>query len=155
MAVFTTVDQLIKMLVITYLYPIQSVTVIPGLLELRYVENTGASFGMFKDFSWVFMITTIVLTTVIIYLFIKHNDHNFFSYYAAIAVVAGGLGNLIDRLVFSYVIDYIHVMFFPYIFNFADCMVVTGAISFGIYYLFYYGKDKKLESKVSEESENS
>lgn len=150
-AALTAVDQLLKMLVVTQLKPIGKITIIPNFLEFNYIENTGASFGILQDFGWFFIIATIVISAVIIYLFFKHEKHNFFSYYAAIAVVAGGLGNLIDRFVFSYVIDYIHVLFFPYIFNFADCLVVTGAISFIIYYIFYYEKDKKLE-EVSEKS---
>ena len=48
---------------------------------------------------------------------------------------------MIDRFAFGYVVDYIHVLFFPYVFNFADCCVVIGAILFAVWYLFC--KDKR------------
>ena len=51
------------------------------------------------------------------------------------------IGNVIDRFAFGYVVDYIHVLFFPYVFNFADCCVVIGAILFAVWYLFC--KDKR------------
>lgn len=152
-AVLTAVDQLLKMLVVTHLKPIGSFTVVPGLLELKYVENTGASFGMLPNMSWLFAILTVVLSAVIIFLLLTYKKHNFFTYFSAILIVAGGLGNLIDRLVFHYVIDYIHVMFFDYIFNFADCCVVIGVIAFIIHILFFMDKDKKdqLEKQTTNE----
>lgn len=146
-AVLTAIDQLIKMLVVTYLKPIGSKTVITNLLQLKYLENTGASFGIGKNFGWLFIIITVLLSGVIIYLLLTHQNHNAFSYYSAIAITAGGIGNLIDRLFFGYVIDYIYVMFFPYIFNFADCLVVTGVIAYVIYFVFYFDKVEKLKEK--------
>lgn len=157
MAVLTAVDQLIKMLVVTYLKPVGQMTVIPGLLELQYLENSGASFGIFPDMSWLFAIMTVLLSAAIIFLLVRYKHHNFFTYFAAICIVAGGLGNLIDRLVFHYVIDYIHISFFDYIFNFADCCVVAGVISFIIYILFFMDKHKKPEAEkviASQEDDN-
>lgn len=158
-AVLTAIDQLIKMLVVTHLKPIGQITVIPGLLELKYVENSGASFGMLPDMSWLFAIMTTIISAVIIFLLIKYKKHNFFTYFAAIAIVAGGIGNLIDRLIFHYVIDYIHVMFFDYIFNFADCCVVAGVISFLIYVIFFMDKKPKpaveaVEKEIGEDNGN-
>lgn len=150
-AVLTAVDQLLKMLVVTYLKPIGEVTVINGLLNFKYIENTGASFGMLPNMSWLFVIITAIVSIVIVYLLVKYNHHNFFSYFAGICIVAGGLGNLIDRVFFGYVIDYIYVLFFPYIFNFADCMVVLGVIAYMIFFLFFQDEKKKLE-EVSEEN---
>lgn len=145
------IDQVIKIWVLQSLKPIGSFSLIPNLLELSYVENRGASFGMFQNMSHIFAILTTIMMIIILVLYIKFKEHNFFSHYAAICIISGGIGNLIDRLMLEFVVDYIHVMFFPYIFNFADCLVVTGAISFFVFYIFYYGKkDNKLgESDLS------
>lgn len=150
-AALTAVDQFIKMVVITNLKPIGNITAIPGLLEFTYLENNGAAFGMFSGFSWVLMIATIILSTLIILFLFKYKHHTILSYASCILIVAGGIGNLIDRFAFGYVIDYIHVMFFPYIFNFADCCVVIGAILFAVWYLWI--KDKKEQGAVPK-SEN-
>ncbi len=160
MGVLTAIDQLINMQVTVHLKPIEKIEVIPGLLQLRYIENTGVSFGLFEGNSMLFAASSLILSIIIIIVFVRHKDHNFFSYFAGICIVAGGLGNFLDRVFFGYVMDYIEVMFFPYIFNFADCMVVLGTISFVIYILFYYDKkkitddDKDSENKtISEKSE--
>lgn len=140
-AVLTAVDQFIKMTVITNLKPIRTVTCIPGLLEFTYLENRGAAFGMLSGLSWLIIIMTILLSLGIIVLLFRYKHHTFLSYASCILIVAGGIGNLIDRFAFGYVVDYIHVLFFPYVFNFADCCVVVGAILFAVWYLFV--KDKK------------
>ncbi|MGN0479807.1 MAG: signal peptidase II [Hominenteromicrobium sp.] len=144
-AVLTAIDQFLKMTVITNLKPIGSVTCIPGLLEFTYIENTGAAFGFFSGFSWVIMTLTLLLSAAILIFLFRYKHHTFLSYTACILIVAGGIGNLIDRFTFGYVVDYIHVLFFPYVFNFADCCVVVGAILFAVWYLFI--KDKKEQGK--------
>lgn len=140
-AVLTAIDQFIKMTVITNLKPVGRITCIPGLLEFSYVENTGAAFGIFSDFSWVIMILQTVLTICVLVFLFRYKHHTFLSYASCVLVATGGVGNLIDRFAFGYVVDYIHVLFFPYVFNFADCCVVVGAIVFAVWYLFL--KDKK------------
>ena len=66
-----------------------------------------------------------------------------------------GLGNLIDRFIFGYVVDYIHVLFFPYVFNFADCCVVVGAILFAVWYLFFKDKKEAADKRVNEPTETT
>lgn len=141
--VLTAVDQLIKLLVVTHLKPIGSFTLIPGFLELAYTENSGAAFGMLQNMSWVFSVITAILAVVIIVFIFRYKHHCFLTYASCIMVVAGGLGNMIDRMINSYVVDFIHVQFFPYIFNFADCLVTVGVVLFLIYFLFVMDKKKK------------
>lgn len=148
-AALTAIDQFIKMTVITNLKPIGSITCIPGLLEFTYIENTGAAFGFFSGFSWVIMILTMLLSLALLVFLFRYKRHTFLSNTACILVVAGGIGNLIDRFAFGYVVDYIHVLFFPYVFNFADCCVVVGAILFAVWYLFI--KDKKEQGDALKE----
>lgn len=146
----TAVDQFLKMTVITNLKPIQSVTVIPGFLEFTYLENTGSAFGFFAGFSTVIMVVIILLTILVLVFLFRYKHHTFLSYAACILIVAGGLGNLVDRIAFGYVIDYIHVLFFPFIFNFADCCVVVGAILAAVWYLFIKDKKEKGDALLSE-----
>ena len=150
-AALTAVDQFIKMLVITNLKPIETVAFIPGFLNFTYVENIGAAFGMLSGLGWV-LITLTSLTILVLLVFIfRYKHHSFLSYTSCIMIIAGGIGNLIDRIAFGYVVDYIHVQFFPYVFNFADCCVVIGAILFAIWYLFIMEKKEKGEVPKQED----
>lgn len=128
-------DQISKLFVLVYLVPLERVTVIPGLLELSYLENTGAAFGLFKDQIWLVVAVTLAAVAAITALLFRYRGHTFFSYASAALLIAGGLGNLLDRILYGFVVDFIHVMFFPYIFNFADCCVTVGACLFVIHVL--------------------
>lgn len=141
-AVLVAADQAIKALVLSSLKPISSFVAIPHLLEFRYIENSGAALGIFQGNSVFFGIITIILSAVIIVMMIRYKKHNFLTYASGIMIIAGGIGNLIDRFVHGFVVDYIHVMFFDYIFNFADCLVVVGVILFMIHVFFFMDKDK-------------
>lgn len=154
--VLTIADQLIKWAITSNFKPGEALTLIPGLLEFRYIRNTGAAFGMLQDNSLFFAAVTIIMSIVIIVMMIKYKDHNFLSYASGIMIVAGGLGNLIDRVVLHYVVDFIHVMFFDYIFNFADCLVVVGTAFFAIHVLFFMDMKKpakEIEAKIEEEND--
>ena len=130
------IDQVTKFFVLRDLKPVGSVTLIPGLLEFAYVENTGASFGLFKNaMGFVLAITVVAIIAILILLF-RYKKHSVFSYITSALLVAGGIGNLIDRIVHGFVVDFIHVMFFDYIFNFADCCITIGAGLFVIHVLF-------------------
>lgn len=131
------IDQVSKYFVLTYLRPVGSVEVIPGLLELAYVENTGAAFGLFRNMMWFLVTVTFAASAVIIFLLFWYKHHSFFSYATSALLVSGGIGNLVDRLLHGFVVDFIHVMFFRYIFNFADCCITVGAICFVIHVLFF------------------
>ena len=69
----------------------------------------------------------------------------------SILLISGGIGNLIDRILHGYVIDYIHVLFFDYVFNFADCCITVGAVLFVIHVLFFTGKGEERPAKEVEE----
>ncbi len=147
-AALTAVDQFTKMLIVTNVKPVGHIDLIPGFLEFRYLENTGTSFGLFPDSAWFFAIFSILLSAVIVVILFKYKQHDFFTYFGCITVVAGGIGNVIDRIMFGYVIDFIHFSFFDYIFNFADSCVVAGIIAISIHILFFMNKEKNQEEKV-------
>lgn len=135
-AVLVVIDQVIKYFVSAYLQPIGSVNVIDNLFSLTYVENKGVAFGMFSGMHWLFIaLTSVLLATIIFYMFKKRPKGRFF-YICAALIIGGGVGNLIDRIFYGYVIDYISLSFFPPVCNFADYCITTGTILLVIYLLF-------------------
>lgn len=136
-AMLVIIDQIIKYFVSAYLQPIGSVSVIDNLFSLTYVENKGVAFGMFSDMRWIFVaLTAIMLAMIIFYLFKKRPKGKFF-YICAALIIGGGVGNLIDRIFYGYVIDYLSLSFFPPVCNFADYCITAGTIMLVIYLLFF------------------
>ena len=148
------IDQVIKYFVVLNLKPVHSVTAIPRILDLVYVENRGVAFGMFKDLRWLFVVITGVVIFAFIFLLIKNaRSSKLFSISAAL-IIGGGIGNLIDRIVLGYVVDYLRLSFFPPVCNFADYCITAGTVLLVIYLLFYsdLGNDNKVkESKSCDE----
>ena len=144
-AVIAIVDQIIKYFISTYLEPIGTVNVIDNLFKLTYVENRGVAFGMFMDMRWIFVaLTSVMLALIIIYMFKKRPIGKFF-YITSGLIIGGGIGNLIDRIFYGYVIDYLSLSFFPPVCNFADYCITAGTVMLIIYLLFFSDmtKDKK------------
>lgn len=122
------IDQATKYAVVEFVKPVGEIGVIKNFLELTYLENRGAAFGLFQNHRWLFISLTIVGVIAFILILFLYKRHNFFSYTAITLIIAGGVGNLIDRIAFGYVIDFVHFDFFGYIFNFADACITVGAI---------------------------
>ncbi len=135
--IMVAVDQIIKYFVTVYLQPLGSVTVIDNLFNLTYVENNGVAFGMFSDMRWVFVALTSVLLFVIIFIMFKKRPKGKMFYIAAGLIIGGGIGNLIDRIFYGYVIDYLSLSFFPPVCNFADYCITIGTVLLIIYLLFF------------------
>lgn len=135
--IMVAVDQIIKYFVTVYLQPLGSVTVIDNFFNLTYVENNGVAFGMFSDMRWVFVALTSVLLFVIIFIMFKKRPKGKMFYIAAGLIIGGGIGNLIDRIFYGYVIDYLSLSFFPPVCNFADYCITIGTVLLIIYLLFF------------------
>ncbi len=123
-------DQLSKWLVVTYL-PAEGFELIPGVLRFTYVENRGAAFGMLADHRWVFIIvSTLALAAIAFYLF-KFKPQGWLVRCSLAFIIGGGIGNMIDRTLLGYVIDFIDFCAFPklwmWVFNIADSFVCVGA----------------------------
>lgn len=150
-AVIVGIDQLIKFLVYSYLKPVGSVEIIPGLFSLTYVENKGAAFGMMANMRWVFIIFTIAVIAVLFYVLFKKKIKSKMFTASAILLIGGGIGNLIDRIFLGYVIDYLSISFFPPVCNFADYCITVGTGLLLIYMIFisdYFNGSKK--EKINE-----
>ena len=142
-AVLAAIDQLIKFFIIRDLKPIGTVNVWGDVFKLTYVENKGVAFGMFQGMQWIFIVLTVVLLALIIfYMFKKRPDSKFF-YVTVALIVGGGIGNLIDRIAYNYVVDYLSFSFFPPVCNFADYCITVGVILLAVYLLFFSDKEKR------------
>lgn len=123
-------DLLTKLLVSNLMDLGQSIALIPGVLNLTYIHNRGAAFGMLADHRWVFMvISSVAIIGIGIYLFRFCKERMLLKVGLAL-IVSGGIGNMIDRIFYGYVIDMIDFCLFDFwmwIFNVADACVCVGA----------------------------
>lgn len=143
-------DQIIKYFVCLYIKPIGSKVLIDGILQLNYVENTGAMMGFMKGKTTVMIVAAAIVLVVLFVLIFTKKIKFGFLYCCIIMIVSGGIGNIIDRIFRGFVVDYIEVLFVDfYVFNFADCLVTVAAfliIGYEIYDLIKDSKRKKVEA---------
>lgn len=146
--VLVGIDQLTKYLVLQYMADGVPVTAIPHVLQFRYIYNTGAAFSMFSGRTLTLSAVTIAILIVMIVLFIKGRFSTRLLRAGAILVIAGGFGNLIDRLFRHYVVDFIEFTFTQFaVFNFADCCVTIGAVLLIVAILISIAKDSGKEKQ--------
>lgn len=121
-------DQLTKALAVRWLMPIDTVPIIKDALHLTYAENKGAAFGMLANSPWVFnSVTVITVIGLLIYLYLGHPKGVLYPISIAM-IIGGGIGNMIDRIVNGYVVDFIDFRLIDFaIFNGADSFVCVGA----------------------------
>lgn len=126
----TAFDQLTKYFAKSSLAPDGAVDFIKGFVEFRYAENTGVAFSFFSGGRWFFIaFTMIFIIACIVYMF-KKAQNNLWLYWSLGVIIAGAIGNLIDRIALGYVIDFINPTFVNFaIFNIADCAVTLGSVS--------------------------
>lgn len=141
-ALLLTIDQYSKYLAELYLKPIGSVPLIKNIFHLTYARNTGAAFSIFKDKQiFLIIITSIVIVMLIVYLLKIFKSANKILNIAFIFIIAGALGNLIDRIRLNYVTDFFDFTLVNFaIFNFADIFVVLGTILFSYLVIFKEAK---------------
>ena len=151
-AVLVVIDQLIKLLVLEYLQPIGSLPLIDGILQLRYAENTGAAFGSFSEHTIALSVFTFVAILVGI-IFLMSKKLKFGVEYMCVAlIIAGGAGNLIDRVFRGFVVDYIEPLFIDFaVFNFADILVTCSAIVLVIWTIYDIYREHKAEKEPKNE----
>ena len=137
-------DQAMKYYVVTHLALYESAPLMPGLVELLYIRNTGGGFSILTGHTWVLAGVTAVLMAGIAVLLVKKVFPHPLAMWTLTVILGGGLGNLIDRVRLGYVVDMFNFQFMNYpVFNVADILVVCGVIGFAFYYLLLYGKNTK------------
>ena len=147
-AVLVAVDQIIKLLVIEYLEPIGSLPLIDGFIQLNYAENTGAAFGSFSGYTWILSVFTLVVIVAGLVYLLSGKLKMSVDYVCVTLMLAGGLGNLIDRVFRGFVVDYIEPLFIDFaIFNFADILVTCSAVVLVVWMIYGICKDAKKEKE--------
>lgn len=123
-------DRLTKYLAVTYLKNKPPVDFIPGVVRFNYAENTGMAFSMLSGARWVFIALTAVVCVCALWYLFSNRAASLWAYWSLGVIVSGGIGNLIDRVMLAYVIDFIEPTFMNFaIFNIADSAVTLGTIS--------------------------
>lgn len=149
MLILIVIDRVLKVVMTVYLADGVK-PFIPGFIQFRYTENTGAAFGSFQGMTLILTILTSILILVLLYVIVSKMFKSKLANIALMLITAGGLGNLYDRIFNGYVVDYLEFMFVDYaIFNFADTLITVGAVLFVIYFLFF---DKTFFQKKTTEN---
>jgi len=124
--VILSLDQASKALISAKFQLHETLPVIKGVFGITLIHNQGAAFGILRNQVYLFIITS-VATIVLIYFGLKNNRHNKYFVICLSLILAGALGNLIDRLRFGYVIDFLNFYIWP-VFNIADSAITIGAL---------------------------
>ena len=137
-------DQAVKLYVVSHLALHESAPLLPGVVELLYIQNTGGGFSILAGHTWLLTILTAALMAGVAALMVKRVFPHPLAMWSLAAILGGGLGNLIDRVRLGYVVDMFNFQFMDYpVFNVADILVVCGTVCFAAYYLFLYDKPSK------------
>ena len=146
-AVLVNLDQITKQYAIDNLMNKADIKLIPGVLQLHYLENTGAAFSLLEGQQVLFLALTPVLLILLLIILFRMPAQKKFLYldYIIIFLSAGAIGNYIDRVSNNYVVDFIYfsLIDFP-VFNVAD-IYVTVAIFFLLILILFYYKDEDLD----------
>ena len=125
------IDRLSKILAVSVLNGSEEIIIIPGLVKLRLLNggNTGAAFGMFQGNTIILIIFTAIFIAIGIYILYYKNFTLKLSMISVLLIVAGGIGNLYDRIVYKSVTDFIEFIFIDFpTFNVADIYVTIGSV---------------------------
>ncbi len=144
--ILVVVDHLSKIWAVSTLKGNDGIELVEGVLKLYYLPsgNTGAAFGMFKGQLWLFILITVLVCLVLFYALyhLPVEKRYFIVHPIIIMIIAGGIGNLIDRIMNGYVVDFIYfyLINFP-IFNVADCFVTVATVILAFLLLFFYKEE--------------
>ena len=140
-------DQAVKYYVVTHLALYESAPLLPGLVELYYIRNTGGGFSILSGHTWLLTLLTAAVMVVVAVLLVRRTFPHPLAMWTLTAILGGGLGNLIDRVRLGYVVDLFNFQFMRYpVFNVADILVVCGTIGFAAYYLLLHDRVAKKET---------
>ena len=126
--IFLLIDQLSKGLISLYI-PLNESIKLTNFLSITYVQNIGAAFSILQGARWLFIILGIIALNIIYIFFIKDKKLTNFEIIIYALMLSGITGNIIDRVLYGYVIDFIDITLFNFaIFNFADSFIVISVI---------------------------
>lgn len=141
-------DRVSKLWALKALFPDKEIVIIKNFFSLEYLENRGAAFGILQNKQFLLAIITIVVAAVMIYYLLKYKPKSVLLKISLAMIISGAFGNLFDRVVYNYVVDFIlwhykDIYYFP-TFNVADMMVVCGTVLLALY-LIITPEDKLLK----------
>ena len=151
-AAIVAADQVTKYLTVANIALYEKIPFLPGLLQLTYVQNTGAAFSSFEGQQWLFALIFVLFTGMILFEYYKKPmGFQPFERWCIAAIYGGGLGNMIDRVRMGYVVDMIETTFMEFpVFNVADCFITCGCILLMIH-LILFNKEFWKDDKKKEE----
>lgn len=133
-------DQLIKKIVVSQMNLHETIPIFQNIFHITYIQNRGAAFSLLEGYSAVLILfPAVVIIAAFIFMVVKGKTLHKLLAISISFVIAGGAGNLIDRVLLGYVVDYFDFRVFP-IFNIADIFVCIGCGLLIIYVLFVDGK---------------
>ena len=150
-AAIVAADQVTKYLTVANIPLGEEIPFLPGLLQLTYVQNTGAAFSSFEGHQWLFALIFVIFTGLILFEYFKKNAGFLpFERWCIAAIYGGGLGNMVDRVRMGYVVDMIETTFMEFpVFNVADCFITCGCVLMMIHLILFnkeFWKDEKNKS---------
>ena len=140
-AALGAVDQIIKVLTRALIPLGERITLIPGVVGLTYVQNTGAAFSSFTGGARLLALLSLAMTVLLGVAIAKNWLKHPFAQWSMAVIMAGAFGNFIDRAFLGYVTDMVDTLFMTFaVYNFADICVVLGVIALAVYVIFFYEK---------------
>ncbi|QHI73211.1 signal peptidase II [Aminipila terrae] len=129
-------DQLVKYIIRVNMDLYETIPIINGVFHITYIQNTGAAFSMFSGHTGILALITVIITIgILVYLFkLRRGGHRMLMLSLSL-IAAGGLGNIVDRVMLKYVVDFFDLRIWP-IFNLADVYVCCGCGLLVIYIFF-------------------
>lgn len=152
-------DQFTKYLATAKLKDKSAFVLIDGVFELDYLENTGSAFGMFQGQRWPLLIVGVIFMVIILFFLLRLPRGKKFdiTHILLSLIIAGGIGNMIDRFALGYVVDFFSFVLINYpIFNVADIYVVCATIGLFFMFIFVFKEDELdfLDFKKKKKQEN-
>ena len=149
-------DQWTKLLALSHLRQVKTFPLIENILHFTYVENRGAAFGMLADNRWVFLIlSSLTIICLIVFMFVSKPKCKMERVGLAL-ILAGGIGNMIDRVFLGYVIDFIDFYsIWNYVFNIADSCVCIGVALLILYVIKLSIDEYRASKKAAADEKNA
>lgn len=143
----TAFDQLTKFFAQKYLSDGTVVQFIKGVVQFKYAENQGMAFSLLSGARWIFIAVTVIACAGALWYLFSNKCKPLWLYWSIGVIISGGIGNLIDRVFYGYVIDFIEPVFMNFaIFNIADSAVSLGAASMFLYLIADMVKKEKSDA---------
>ncbi|MGN0448631.1 MAG: signal peptidase II [Acutalibacteraceae bacterium] len=148
--VLIALDQIIKYFVVLKLKAREPFVVIKDVLQFRYLENDGAMMGFMQGKTAIMTVFAVICVIAMLVVIFSGLIKDKVNYFCTILMIAGGVGNIIDRIFRGFVVDFIEVLFVDfYVFNFADCLVTVSAFMLIFYQIYLIIKEDKEKKQVT------